>query len=114
MNRLLIILAAVLAISTSERSEALPDVPTIHEAGVPGFEMHSSLGVLAPAGTAREIIAKLNGEVVRILALPDVNERISGFGAEIGASSPEEFDKFNRAQIAKWAAVVKFSGARAD
>ena len=70
--------------------------------------------MVAPAATPREIIAKINGEVVRILALSDVHNRISGFGAEVGATSPEEFDKFNRDQTAKWAAVVQFSGARAD
>ena len=70
--------------------------------------------MLAPAATPRELVTKLNVETVRILGLPDVRDRISALGAEIATSSPEEFDRFNRAQIEKWAKVVKLSGARAD
>ena len=103
-----------LAVTNLNRSPVLPQIPTVAGSGFPGFEAVGWFGMVAPAATPREIIAKINSEVVRILALPDVNERISGFGAEVGASSPEEFDRFNRAQTAKWAAVVKFSGARAD
>ncbi|MEN3354915.1 MAG: hypothetical protein V7640_3073, partial [Betaproteobacteria bacterium] len=103
-----------LAITNLKRSPVLPDVPTNAESGIPGFEAVGWFGIVAPAATPREIIAKLNGEIARILALPDVKERISGLGAEIVATSPEEFDRFNRTQIAQWAKVVKFSGARPD
>jgi tripartite-type tricarboxylate transporter receptor subunit TctC len=92
----------------------LPDVPTIAESGIPGFEAVGWFGIVAPAATPREIVATLNREIARILALPDVKERISSLGAEIVATSPEEFDRFNRTQIAQWAKVVKFSGARPD
>ncbi|MGZ5169282.1 MAG: Bug family tripartite tricarboxylate transporter substrate binding protein [Burkholderiales bacterium] len=103
-----------LGVTNLKRSPVLPDVPTLAESGIPAFEAVGWFGMVAPAATPREIIAKLNGEVIRILALSDVKERISGLGAEIVASSPEEFDQFNRSQIAKWTKVVRFSGARAD
>ncbi|MGZ5259575.1 MAG: tripartite tricarboxylate transporter substrate-binding protein, partial [Burkholderiales bacterium] len=103
-----------LGVTNLKRSPVLPDVPTLAESGIPAFEAVGWFGMVAPAATPREIIAKLNGEVIRILALTDVKERISGLGAEFVASSPEEFDQFNRSQIAKWTKVVRFSGARAD
>ena len=103
-----------LAVTSLKRSPVLPEIPTVAESGFPGFEAVGWFGMVAPAATPREIVAKLNREVVRILALPDVRERISGFGADVVTNTPEEFDHFNRAQIAKWAKVVKFSGARAD
>ncbi|MGZ5150704.1 MAG: Bug family tripartite tricarboxylate transporter substrate binding protein [Burkholderiales bacterium] len=103
-----------LGVTNLKRSPVLPDVPTLAESGIPAFEAVGWFGMVAPAATPREIIAKLNGEVIRILALSDVKERISGLGAEFVASSPEEFDQFNRSQIAKWTKVVRFSGARAD
>ena len=103
-----------LAVTNLKRSPVLPDVPTIAESGIASFEAVGWFGMVAPVTTPREIITRLNGEIIRILALPDVRERISGFGAEIVTTSPEEFDQFNRAQISKWAKVVKFSGARAD
>jgi tripartite-type tricarboxylate transporter receptor subunit TctC len=103
-----------LAVTNLKRSPVLPDISTIAESGIPGFEAVGWFGIVAPAATPREIIARLNGEIARILALPDVKERISSLGAEIVATSPEEFDRFNRTQIAQWAKVVKFSGARPD
>jgi tripartite-type tricarboxylate transporter receptor subunit TctC len=103
-----------LGVTNVKRSPVLPDVPTIAESGIPGFEAVGWFGMLAPAATPRELVTKLNVETVRILGLPDVRDRISALGAEIATSSPEEFDRFNRAQIEKWAKVVKFSGARAD
>ncbi|HEV7392710.1 MAG TPA: tripartite tricarboxylate transporter substrate binding protein [Burkholderiales bacterium] len=103
-----------LGVTNLKRSPVLPDVPTLAESGIPAFEAVGWFGMVAPAATPRDIIAKLNGEVVRILALTDVKDRITGLGAEIVATSPEEFDQFNRSQIAKWTKVVRFSGARAD
>jgi tripartite-type tricarboxylate transporter receptor subunit TctC len=97
----------VIAVSTSNRSRAFPDVPTVGEAGVPGYDSTNAVGILAPAGTPREIIAKLNLEIVRILNLPDVRERLSALGAEPVASSPAEFAGFIQADIAKWAKVVR-------
>ncbi len=99
-----------LAVSTAKRSVALPEIPTVAEAGVPGYESTNSVGVLAPAGTPREIVARLNAEIVRILGLPDVRERLFAMGAEPVASTPEQFREFIRSEIAKWAKVVKDAG----
>lgn len=103
-----------LAVTSAKRASALPSVPTISESGVPGFEAVGWFGIVAPAAVPKDIIAKLNSELVRTLGLPDVKERITGMGAEVVPTSPEGMDKFNNAQIALWGKVVKASGARAD
>jgi tripartite-type tricarboxylate transporter receptor subunit TctC len=103
-----------LAVTSAKRAGALPNVPTVAESGVPGFEAVGWFGVAAPAATPRDIIAKLNAELVRTLALPDIKERITQLGAEVVPTTPDGMDKFNLAQIALWARVVKASGARAD
>ena len=103
-----------LAVTSAKRAGALPSIPTIAESGVPGFEAIGWFGVVAPAATPKEIVAKLNSELVRALAVPDVKERISSLGAEVVSTTPEGLDQFNRAQIALWARVVKASGARVD
>ena len=102
------------AVTNLKRSPVLPEVPTIAESGLPGFEAVGWFGMVAPAATPREIIARLNTEIVRGLAAADVKERISVLGAELVTSTPDELDKFNRSQIAQWAKVVKFAGARPD
>lgn len=99
--------ARPLAVSTAKRSAALPDIPTVAEAGLPGYESTNSVGVLAPAGTPKEIVARLNAEIVRVLELPDIRARLVAMGAEPVASSPEAFAEFLRADIARWAKVVK-------
>jgi tripartite-type tricarboxylate transporter receptor subunit TctC len=103
-----------LAVTGDKRSPVLPDVPTIAESALPDFEAVGWFGVVAPAATPREIIARLNAEIVRGLAAADVRERISALGAELAPSTPDELDRFNRAQIAQWAKVVKFAGARPE
>jgi tripartite-type tricarboxylate transporter receptor subunit TctC len=103
-----------IAVTTRQRSAAVPDLPTVGEAGVPGFEVGSWYGISAPAGTPREIIARLSGDVARVLALPDVKERLARSGFEVLLSSPEEFGEFVRSEIDKWAKVVKASGVRID
>ena len=103
-----------LAVTSAKRASALPAVPTIAESGVPGFEAVGWFGVVAPAATPKEIVAKLNNELVRVLATADIKERISGLGAEVVSTTPDGLDQFNRAQIALWAKVVKASGARAE
>lgn len=103
-----------LAVTTPKRSPALPQTPTIAEAGLPGFEAVAWFGMLAPAGTPRQIVAKLNGEIVRILNLPDVKDKLTGMGALVIGSTSEEFDRWMKTEIAKWAKVIKASGARAD
>ena len=103
-----------LGISTAARSRALPDIPTIAEAGVPGYESVQWSGLLAPAGTPQEIIAKLHQEAVSILRAPEVRERLAGDSAEVVASSPEEFAAFMKAETIKWAKVVKAAGIRPE
>lgn len=96
-----------LAVSTAKRSSAMPDLPTIAEAGVPGYEAGAWFGLLAPAGTPKAIVAQLSAESARILKLPDVSKRISELGAEPVGSTPEEFAALIQSEIAKWAKVIK-------
>jgi tripartite-type tricarboxylate transporter receptor subunit TctC len=103
-----------LAISTSKRSALVPELPTISESGVPGFSVTSWFGMNAPAGTPTPIVERLNAEVAKALALPDVRERLAGFGAVPVRNSPAEFQAFIRSEIGKWAEVVKTSGAHVD
>jgi len=103
-----------LAVTTPKPSAIAPEVPTLAEAGLPGYEATLWYGLFAPAGTARENVARLSGEVVAILALTDVRESLKQQGAEPAGNSPEEFAAFVKSEIAKWAEVVKTSGARAD
>jgi tripartite-type tricarboxylate transporter receptor subunit TctC len=96
-----------LAVSTAKRSSAMPDLPTIAEAGVTGYEAGAWFGLLAPAGTPKAIVAQLSAESARILKLPDVSKRISELGAEPVGSTPEEFAALIHSEIAKWAKVIK-------
>jgi tripartite-type tricarboxylate transporter receptor subunit TctC len=96
------------------RNPVLPDVPTIAEAGVPGYEAVQWFGVLAPAGTPREIVARLHGEVVRTVQAADIRDRFAGDGADSVGSTPEEFAAFLRAETAKWAKVVKDAGIKPE
>ncbi|HET7729273.1 MAG TPA: tripartite tricarboxylate transporter substrate binding protein [Usitatibacter sp.] len=100
--------------SGTRRSPLTPDVPTVAEAGVAGYEVMVWFGVVAPAGTPREVIAKLNGEITRILALPDVRERFLAQGVEPVGSTPEQFGEHIRAQMAKWRKVVEDAGVKAE
>lgn len=101
-----------LAVSTKERSPLLPNVPTIAESGLPGFEFDQWFGLLAPAKTPRPIIHQVSKEVARILELPDVKERILSGGASPKSSTPEQFDAFIRSEIEKLGKVIRASGAR--
>ena len=96
-----------LAVSPAKRSPAVPDLPTIAEAGVPGYDATAWFGLVAPAGVPRPIVAKLAGETQRILRLPDVAERLSGLGAEPVGNTPEQFAAFIKAEIAKWKKVIQ-------
>ena len=103
-----------LAVTTAKRSAIAPDVPTLAEAGLPGFEVGSWQGVFAPAGTPPDIVKRLNAEIVKILNTPDVRDKLAALGAEVVGNSPEEFATMVKAEVGKWADVVKKSGARVD
>jgi len=103
-----------LAVTGGKRSPEAPELPTVAEAGVPGFEVTGWYGVLAPAATPKEIVVKLNSELAKILQLPDIKERLKELGVEAGGGTPEQFGDFIKKEIAKWAKVVKESGARPD
>lgn len=104
-----------LAVTSRERAPALPNVPTIEEAaGLKGFDATSWFGLFAPAGTPREIVAKVHQDVAKVLATPQMRERFIGQGAAPVGNTPEQFAAFIRSEIDKWTQVVKFSGAKID
>jgi len=103
-----------LAVTSVRRSPALPDVPTIAETGITGYEASSWFGVLAPAGTPKDVVAKIQADIAKALNTPEIRERLSGQGAEPVGDTPEHFAEHIKAESAKWARVVKDSGARVD
>jgi tripartite-type tricarboxylate transporter receptor subunit TctC len=103
-----------LAVAGLKRSEALPDVPTLDEAALPGFQSGSWQGLLAPAGTPKDIVVKLNAAVVEILKTPDMKQQLATQGAEVVADTPEQFAAFLRDDLAKWSKVVKEAGIKAE
>ena len=104
----------VLAIASGARSPAMPQVPTIAESGLPGYDVSSWFGLLAPAGTPREVIARLHSEVVRILKAEDVKQQLAADGAEVVASRPDEFAAYIKSELAKWGGVVKAARIKAE
>ena len=104
----------VLAIGSPRRSPSLPDVPTVAESGLPGFDVGAWNGILAPARTPPAIIARLNAEIVKMTRDPAAKENASGQGAELVSDTPQEFATYIKAQIARFAQVVKATGMRAD
>jgi len=104
-----------LAVTSGRHWPAAPELPTIAEAaGLPGFEVIISYGVVVPAGTSNDVIAMLNAEIIRVLKLQDVKERLSSQGAEPAPSSPEQFGALIRADTVKWGQLVKATGMKAD
>jgi tripartite-type tricarboxylate transporter receptor subunit TctC len=95
------------------RSAAAPELPTVAES-LPGFEVNNWIGLFAPAGTPPEIVRRWNGEVMRIMRSPEIQARLPGEGARFSPNSPEQFAAFVKSEIAKWAPVVKASGAKVD
>jgi tripartite-type tricarboxylate transporter receptor subunit TctC len=103
-----------IAVTSAQRSPALPDVPTVNEQGYSGFDDLTWVGFFAPVGTPSAVVARLNAELNRAFAAPDVRERFGQLGLEARANSSAEFALFLRAEVAKWAKAVKDSGAKAD
>lgn len=103
-----------LGVTSTTRVKGYEDIPTIAEAGVRGFDVVSWQGVFAPAGTPRAIVDRLGAEIVKILKMPDVRERMATMGLEPVGNTPEEFAAFQRAEIAKWAKVVKAANIKAE
>jgi tripartite-type tricarboxylate transporter receptor subunit TctC len=103
-----------IAVTSAKRVSTLPNVPTVAESGVPGFDAVSWIGALVPAGTPKDIVNKLNTDLVAVIGMPDVKERLSASGAELVGSTPEQLAEHIRKETEKWAKAVKASGATAD
>ena len=103
-----------LAVTSLKRSAAALEIPTVAESGLPGYEASAWQGVVAPAGTAREIIAKLNAEIVRIVQQPDVRKQLAEQGYEPAGTSPEQFADYIKTEITKWTRVIRAGGLKAE
>ena len=103
-----------LAVTTLKRAAALPELPTVDESGLPGYESIAWWGLMAPAGVARPIIAKLNVAVVKSLNATETKERLAAEGAEVAGNSPAEFGVFLKRETAKWAKVIQTSGIKIE
>jgi tripartite-type tricarboxylate transporter receptor subunit TctC len=103
-----------LAVSTAKRSALAPELPTMAESGLAGFDLATWFAFFAPAATPKEITAKIAADMQRVLAQPDVRERLLAVGVDVVGSTPEELARFQRAEMAKWAKIVRDSGAKVD
>ena len=103
-----------LAVTTARRSAAAPEMPTVAESGVPGYDANAWFGVFVPAGTPQPVVNRLNTEIVKIVKLPEMRERFLNLGAEPAGSTAAEFGAFFRSEVEKWGRVVKTSGAQVD
>jgi tripartite-type tricarboxylate transporter receptor subunit TctC len=104
----------LLAVTGARRSSAMPDVPTVSESGLPGFEATNWFGLMAPAGTPPSVVARLNAETAKAMQSPDLREKLSALGFEIQVGTPQAFQGLLRSETEKWAKVIKASGARAE
>jgi len=103
-----------LGVSSRTRSPFAPEVPTVDEAGVPGYEVGVWFGVLTVAGTPPDIVRRLNTEMVKILTSAEVKQRITNSGVDVVAGSPEQFSAFLKSEVARWAKVIQDAGIKAD
>lgn len=103
-----------LAVTSAKRNKAVPELPTVAEAGVPGYDADSWYGVLVPAGTPKTIIDKLHAEIITILTTPEVATYLANQGAEVSTTTPAQFGSFIKTEVAKWAKVVRISGIRLE
>ncbi len=103
-----------LAVTSATRSPAMPDLPTLAESGIKGYDAAAWFGILAPAGTPPEVVQKLNAEIIKLLKMPEVADRLSAQGAVPTTNTPEQFADYIKSETAKWAKVVKASGAQID
>ena len=103
-----------LGVSSAKRNSALPELPTVAEAGVPGYEAIEWQGLMVPAGTPREVILRLNQAFHKVAALPEVKEKVASLGSDLAPSSPEEFDAFVKRELSVWSKVVKDVGIKID
>lgn len=103
-----------IAATGSQRSKLMPELPTVAEAGVPGFSASGWYGMMAPVATPKDIIAKLNTEITRVLRMPDIADRLNNLAAEPAPGTPEQFGSFIRTEIDKWAKVVKAANMKAE
>lgn len=104
----------VLAVTGAKRSQAVPDLPTMEEAGVPGYSVTSWYALLAPAGVSGEVLKRLHAETVKAMSAPDMKERLAGEGAEPATSTPAELTAFLKEEITKWGKVIKAAGIKAE
>ena len=100
--------------SSLTRSPAAPELPTLNESGLPGFEVVNWMGIIVPAKTPPDIVGKLSAEIRAVLQAPDTRERLLKQGLEPAGNTPEEFDAYIRSEIAKWSKVVKQAGIKPD
>lgn len=103
-----------IAVTSATRSPAAPNIPTIAEAGLPGFEATSWFALMAPAGMPKDVLARINAETIRVMTLPDVKEKLSTLGLDAAPASPESLASLIQLETVKWAKVVKESGAKLD
>jgi tripartite-type tricarboxylate transporter receptor subunit TctC len=103
-----------LGVTSASRVSGAPDIPTIAEAGVPGYESLQWYGLLAPTGVSRDIVSRVHKEAVAVLRIPDIVERLARDGGEVVASMPEEFGAYIRAETEKWAKVARATGIRPE
>jgi tripartite-type tricarboxylate transporter receptor subunit TctC len=103
-----------LGVSSRSRTGLAPEIPTVDEAGVPGYDVGVWFGVLTVAGTSREIVQRLNAEMVKVLTSAEVKERFGKIGVDVVAGSPEQFSQFLKSEVGRWAKVIQDAGIKAD